>query len=221
VHVGDSTSEGLTSSNYLPDRSQRIDAQYARVGASRQTFEIQGGTSIVETLPGETNARDIASTLKHQGYHGCWVIALGTNDAADLFVGSSVGLQERIRRMMSVIGNDPVMWVNVRTLVASGPYAESNMVQWNTALVQACPHYANMRVYNWVANAQPGLFITDGIHYTSNGYRDRANSIASGLARAFPAGGRSSGCLVNLQLPPPTTVPVGASGPTSASATTH
>jgi hypothetical protein len=95
------------------------------------------------------------------------------------------------------------------------------MVQWNTALVQACPHYANMRVYNWVANAQPGLFITDGIHYTSNGYRDRANSIASGLARAFPAGGRSSGCLVNLQLPPPTTVPVGASGPTSASATTH
>ena len=46
-----------------------------------------------------------------QGYHGCWVIALGTNDTADVYVGSNVDLAERIRRMMSVIGNEPVLWV--------------------------------------------------------------------------------------------------------------
>ncbi len=34
VHIGDSTSEGLVSEEYLPDPSQLISAQYARVGAT-------------------------------------------------------------------------------------------------------------------------------------------------------------------------------------------
>ena len=32
IHIGDSTSEGLVSSDYLPDPALRIEAQYARVG---------------------------------------------------------------------------------------------------------------------------------------------------------------------------------------------
>ena len=104
AHLGDSTSDGLVSPDFLPDPAQRIPAQYARVGVSRSIMEVVGANSIVETLPGDENGYEIAQGLVAQGYRGCWVMALGTNDAADVYVGSSVGLAARIERMMSVIG---------------------------------------------------------------------------------------------------------------------
>ncbi len=198
VHIGDSTSESLISSDYLPDPSQRLQAQYARVGVVNQYMEIEGGTSIVETIPGEPNAYDLAKALVAGGYRGCWVIALGTNDTADVYVGSNVSLATRIQRMMSVIGNQPAMWVNVRSLVASGPYSETDMQKWNQALVQACSSYPNMRVYDWASVVSPSWFIPDGIHYSSPGSAERAQLIASALAEAFPAAGQRgySGCVV-------------------------
>ena len=95
VHFGDSTSDGLVSAAYLPDPALRIRAQYAAVGVGRTQFEIYGGTSIVETIRGEPNAYTIAQRLVRGGYRGCWVLALGTNDTADVAVGSNVGLAER------------------------------------------------------------------------------------------------------------------------------
>jgi hypothetical protein len=198
VHIGDSTSDGLDSPTYLPDPDKRIGAQYARVGATTWHPEISGATSIVETLPGGTNAYDVAHQLVSQGYRGCWVLALGTNDTADVAVGSSVGLGARIERMMSAIGNQPVMWVNVKSLVGSGPYAEANMERWDATLLQECSRYPNMRVFDWASVVRGGWFISDGIHYTSAGYAARARLIADALARAFPASGRApgSGCVV-------------------------
>jgi peptidoglycan/LPS O-acetylase OafA/YrhL len=186
VHIGDSTSEGMTSPDYLPDPAQRLAAQYARVGVSTVRPEISGARSIVETYQGHSNAWMAARQLIHGGYHGCWVLALGTNDAANVAVGSPDSMATRIRWMMSVTRGQPVMWVNVRSLLASGPYAETNMLRWNRALLQACPRYPNMRIYDWAAAAKPGWFISDGIHYTSPGYAARAHLIANALARAFP-----------------------------------
>jgi hypothetical protein len=199
VHIGDSTSLGLTSSDYLPAPGQRITAQYARVGATEQHMEITAATSIVETLPGKTNAQAVARRLVQTGYHGCWVLALGTNDTADVYVGSSVSLASRIQRMMSTIGAQPVMWVNVKSLASSGPYAEPNMERWNQALLRACGRYPNMRIYDWASVAQDRWFIPDGIHYYSPGYEARAHLIADALATAFPAGGGGAapGCVVN------------------------
>jgi peptidoglycan/LPS O-acetylase OafA/YrhL len=207
VHIGDSTSEGMISSNYLPDPGQRLNAQYARVGVRQTRDEITGATSIVETLPGGTNAYDVARSLVGQGYRGCWVIALGTNDSADIYVGSSVSLAERIRKVMSVIGSQPVMWVNAKSLVARGPYSESDMQHWNGALLDACPHYRNMRVYDWASAVRDKWFIPDGIHYYSPGYAARAHLIAEALAKAFPAGSESSArsCVVST---PSISVPV-------------
>jgi peptidoglycan/LPS O-acetylase OafA/YrhL len=186
VHIGDSTSDGLISSDYLPNPRQRISAQYARVGATKFIPEISGARSIVETHDGQPNAYTVAQQLIQQGYHGCWVLALGTNDTADVYVGSQVSLATRIKRMMSLIGNQPVMWVNVTSLLASGPYSENNMLLWNRALIQACASYPNMRVYDWAAAAKDSWFISDGIHYTSAGYEARAYLIASALAAGFP-----------------------------------
>jgi lysophospholipase L1-like esterase len=203
VHLGDSTSASLVSSKYLPDASQQLPAQYARVGVQSWTMEIVGGTSIVETVNGAANAYDIAQGLVKQGYKGCWVIALGTNDTADVAVGSNVGYAARIQRMMTVIGHQPVLWVNVKTLLSSGYYAEKNMKGWDEALVDACPNYPTMRVFNWAGIAKPGWFVDDGIHYNSPGSAPRAAAIADALAVAFPASGGShrkhphASCVVN------------------------
>jgi peptidoglycan/LPS O-acetylase OafA/YrhL len=199
IHIGDSTSEGLTSPEYLPLESQRIEAQYARVGATIQHYAIAGARSIVETYEGEPNAYEVAQAWKNEGYRGCWVLALGTNDSANVFVDSGVDSLERIERMMSAIGNEPVMWVNVKSLVESGPYAEENMKKWDEALLEACPKYPNMRVYDWASAVRDPWFIEDGIHFTSPGYAARSQLIASALAHAFPAGGNvdNGNCLVH------------------------
>jgi peptidoglycan/LPS O-acetylase OafA/YrhL len=220
AHIGDSTSEGLISSDYLPDPSQRIGAQYARVGATDQRLEITGATSIVETLPGGTNAQAVARGLQSGGYRGCWVIALGTNDTADIYVGSSVSLSTRIARMMAVIGNAPVMWVNAKSLVGGGPYSESNMQLWNAALTQACARYPNMRVFDWASVAQDNWFIADGIHYTSAGYAARAQLIATALAQAFPASGHSPGTSCVVRVPPAFPRVLGVPGQTTTPADT-
>jgi len=196
VHIGDSTSEGMIMPSYLPEASQRLPAQYHRVGVRKVVLEISGARSIVEILPGQVNGYNVARGLVSRGYRGCWVIALGTNDTANVAVGSSVGLMARVREMMSVAHGEPVLWVNVRSLLSTGPYAESQMQLWNRTLLRACASYPNMRIFNWAAVARPSWFISDGIHYTSTGYLWRGRLIADALAEAFPVSGQSSGCVV-------------------------
>ena len=205
VHIGDSTSSGLISEDYLPDRGQRMAAQYARVGVRRSIFDITPATSIVETPKGTTDAYHLALNLRQGGYQGCWVLALGVNDAADEYVGSYVSTSGRIERMMSAIGDQPVMWVNVKSLVPSGPYAESNMTRWDAALVAACARYPNMRVFDWADVAKDSWFIPDGIHFYSPGYAARAELIADALAESFPEHGPSSSrCVIHTKtLSPP------------------
>jgi peptidoglycan/LPS O-acetylase OafA/YrhL len=197
AHIGDSTSEGLVSSNYLPNWRQRIPAQYGDVGVRTVYTDITGARSVVEVLPGTVNGYDAAKSLTARGFRGCWVLALGTNDTADVAVGSNIGLTTRINRMMSAAHGEPVLWIEVVSLLSSGPYAEANMQKWDTALLRACARYPNMRVFDWPALARRSWFISDGIHYTSAGYAARGRAIAQGLARAFPAGGPSAGCVVS------------------------
>jgi peptidoglycan/LPS O-acetylase OafA/YrhL len=218
AHIGDSTSDGLVSPNYLPDRRQRIVARYEDVGAQTVFTDITGARSVVEVLPGTTNADQAAKRLEGQGFDGCWVLALGTNDTADVAVGSNVGLASRINEMMTVTKGEPVMWVNVISHLPSGPYSEANMQKWNNALIKACAKYPNMRVFDWAGLAQRPWFINDEIHYTSAGYEKRALYIADGLAEAFPATGTSPGCLVSL--PSSVTSPSPSPSPSTGSPAT-
>jgi len=187
VHIGDSTSVGMISPSYLADPAERIDAQYRRVGVTTPRMEISGARSIVETLGSQSNARDVAAGLKASGYEGCWVLALGTTDTANIAAGSGPGRRERIDRMMAVIGDDPVMWVNVRTAVGgSDPWSNANMQVWNQALAAAAPSYPNLRIYDWNAAMNPAWLSGDRIHYTSGGYAQRAHLIADALAELWP-----------------------------------
>jgi peptidoglycan/LPS O-acetylase OafA/YrhL/lysophospholipase L1-like esterase len=197
AYIGDSTSEGMVLPNYLPDPGHRLGAQYARVGVTEQYLEISGARSIVETLSeNQASGYAIARDLKAHGFQGCWVIALGSNDTANVYVGSMVGLEARIRRMMWVMGDQPVLWITVKSLLDTGPYSEKNMRHWNRTVVGACAKYPNLRVFDWASLAEERWYISDGTHYTSQGYRHRARLSADALAHAFPASGESSNCVV-------------------------
>ena len=198
AYIGDSTSEGMVLPSFLPNPEQRLGAQYARVGATSQYLEISGARSIIETLSEkQASGYTLVRELKANGFDGCWVIALGMNDAANVYVGSTVGLETRIGRMMRVMGDAPVMWITVKTLLESGPYAEANMQDWNRTVVDACAKYPNMRVFDWASLARDSWYISDGTHYSSEGSRQRARLSANALAHGFPAlGEEGSGCVV-------------------------
>jgi peptidoglycan/LPS O-acetylase OafA/YrhL len=194
VHIGDSTSEGLDDPEYLPSEKERIPNRYAEVGVEETHMEVQGARSIEERFEGEPNAQEVAADWRSQGYKGCWVLALGTNEAADVAAGSTVGLHERIEKMMAIIGDEPTLWVNVRSLVPPGdPYSKGGMVEWDEELERACATYPNMRIYDWASDVKDEWFIEDGIHFTSPGYAARAQLIAQALAHAFPENGTTAG----------------------------
>ncbi len=192
VYIGDSTSEGEISTEYIPDPRRRLQAQLADVGVRRTLPEISGARSIVETFEGHPNAATVAQRHVSEGFRGCWILALGTNDVDNVHDESPIGLSARIARMMSIIGTQPVMWVDAITLLRSGPYSEQAMQPWNRDLLAACHRHPNMRVFDWAHWAQPRWFIADGIHYTSPGYVARTHLIAQGLAHAFPSGGAAN-----------------------------
>jgi hypothetical protein len=196
AHIGDSTSVDLISLATIPNAADRLGARYAAVGVKRVKIDASGGRSIVEELPGQLNGFKVASAWRNQGYRGCWVFALGTNDAANIAAGSSVGMMARIDQMMAVAHGQPVMWVNTRTLLSGGPWANANEQAWDRTLVRALAKYPNMRIFNWSAVARPGWFLSDGIHYNSVGCAMRARAIADALARAFPQNTRSTSKIV-------------------------
>jgi hypothetical protein len=196
AHIGDSTSVGMVSPQWIANPAQRLRAQYLDVGVRHVRIDASGGRSIVEEMPGQLNGYRVATDWFQSGFRGCWVFALGTNDTANVAAGSNVGLAARIGELMSAAHGEPVMWVNTQTDLTSGPWSEANMQSWNKALVAACRSYPNMRIFNWAAMVRPGWHLADGIHYTSQGYVIRAHAIAAALARAFPDGGHSSHCVV-------------------------
>jgi hypothetical protein len=116
---------------------------------------------------------------------------MGTNEAANQAVGGPVRSEERIDLIMKPIGDHPVLWLTVKTQKTRGPYANREMRKWNAALLDGCRRYPNMRVYDWAGEVEDSWFISDGIHFTTRGYRERGKRIAEALASAFPQQGSS------------------------------
>jgi lysophospholipase L1-like esterase len=197
--VGDSLSVPLSSPDWL-DRNDRVAAQLAAVGVVETINDSTGGRSIVETVAGNPNAETGVHRLLEGGFDGCFLIAMGTNDAANHAVGSNVGPRRRIDRIMAAVGDRPVLWPTVRTTRTSGPYADAEMAAFNEALFSACADYPNLVVYDLASEAPDAWFQEDGIHLTYAGYAERARRFAVALARAFPAAGAPpAGCVVSAE----------------------
>jgi len=174
------------SESYIDDPALRVDAQYRRVGVQDVHLEISGARSVVERYRAP-NGKEVASALKATGYEGCWVLALGVTDAANVAAGSPVLHPERIDRMMAVIGDDPVLWLTAKTIATEGAWSGPNMPAWNEALLAAQSRYPNILVYDWAAIVRDEWFEPDGIHYTPTGNIQRAHLIADALVAAYPA----------------------------------
>lgn len=192
VHVGDSTSLGLMDPDYGLRRTERIDQQYRDVGVEDVDTDILGARSIVERYKDQPNATEATSSRVEDGYDGCWVFAMGTNEVANQAVGGVVGLDDRIAMLMDEIDGQPAMWLTVKTLLSDGPWANDEMAKWNAALRDACDTYPNLRVYDWASQVHDRWYIPDGIHFTTPGYAERSKRTARALAVAFPSDGSPS-----------------------------
>lgn len=114
VHVGDSTSVGIDG-DAVSAAGDRLTPQYQSVGVTKVVLDALGGRSIVEKVNGEPNAVDAITEKLAEGNRGCWVISMGVNDAANIAVGSSVGADERIDRVMAKLTGQQVLWPTVMT----------------------------------------------------------------------------------------------------------
>lgn len=116
----------------------------------------------------------------------CWVVALGTNDSAST---SAKNWNARYESLMSVIGKDPVIWVNVWYDSPTRPNYNKGIAQWwNTFLISKMGK--NVYVYDWATTAKSNQnwFISDGLHNTSTGARQRSFMISHYAAAVFLKG---------------------------------
>jgi hypothetical protein len=186
VHIGDSTGEPLFEPSQVGGAGQTATAQYAAVGVDIVYPDNDGGRSIVEKLPGQLNAQDVAAAVKNNGYEECWVLMVGTNDAANIAAGSTFDAETRIRTMMQIIGDDPVLWVDTVTQRTDDEYRNASMLAWNEVLYRVVAEYPNARVFRWYDVVRPEWFRDDGIHYTVEGSAQRAARTAQALVEFFP-----------------------------------
>ncbi len=200
VHIGDSTSRGLFNPDQLPDPATRLDARYQAVGAEEVIDEVFPAMSVVETYEDEPNADDRVATLVDNGYDGCWVFALGLQDAANQSVGGVVELPDRIDTLMEQIGDMPALWSTGYAIEQDGPWSDPELLKWNEAVVEACDRWPNMRVWDWRSEAEDQWYDADGIHFNPEGDVVRAEGFADALAVAFPASGEPpADCLVSTE----------------------
>lgn len=188
VHIGDSTGLAMwAAADVGGDPAATMDARYGAIGVQAVHPDNSGGRSMVERLPGQANAVEVAETVRAGGYDGCWVLMIGTNDAANVGAGGTPGLDERIARLLDVIGGQPVLWVNAVSRSADPVYGDTVMQQFDAALDRAVAAHPNLRVLDWARLAQADWFAADGLHYSTLGRAWRAAVTAQALALAFPA----------------------------------
>ena len=181
AHIGDS----LTAGTVAP-----LTAAYQAAGTTA-TLDAFGGRAVLQKLAADPKTgKQAALDFRAAGFDGCWVVALGTNDTANVAAGASYTRATTIDEMMTAI--DPgkaarVLWVNTITTRSDGFYDNDNMVLYNQALEQARDRWPNLRVFDWASVAAGGTApFVDGIHHTTAGYAVRNQAIVEALSLLAP-----------------------------------
>lgn len=126
---------------------------------------------------------------------GCWVIALGTNDAARTIQrddNNLSGAMSRYRtkhfeftidRLMKRLGDRLAIWVDtsVSATVTTPPYLPEGAAEWNAALNTVAKRYPNMVIVRWteLIALHPDWYDPSGYHYTTFGNLRRAEFVAA------------------------------------------
>ena len=114
-----------------------------------------------------------AKYLKSKVRPSAVIVALGSND-----LQGSIKVryyEDRIRELLTLIGEIPVVWVNVLR-IDSQYYIRASTV-FNRVLNRVALDYPNVSVVDWHAmiSAYPKWFAFDKLHLQPVGYRARAN----------------------------------------------
>jgi hypothetical protein len=186
--IGDSTAVGLDGSNGDLSGAETIGAQLAAIGVTDLRLDVSGGRSIVETLAGQTNGSEAINAIQSTGFAGCWVILLGTNDAANIAAGSNADAARRVGRILDAVAGEPTLWLTASTVRTDGFWARPNTLVWNDQLRSLVSQAPNVGVADWDGVAsQQAWFVSDGIHPNSTGLAARSRFIADNLRVFYPA----------------------------------
>lgn len=137
------------------------------------------GTMVIDAEEGRTTeeALAVAQAADLTAYERV-IIAVGTNDYLD----STTDFDAKVNQMMAVLGSQlPVTWVNVDTGTEKLAPAADGV---NASLASATERFDNLTVADWDAyingrDDADDLRVGDGVHDSSEGYRVRAEWMAS------------------------------------------
>ncbi len=180
AHVGDSTT--------VEARDLLVAAYGARFDGV--VVDGGGGRAVLQTIPSDPyTGVEAAEAIRATGFDGCWVVAMGTNDAANIAAGANYSRARVIDAMMNAIdptATTPVAWVEVFTTKASGYWNNTNMSAFNDALGAATERWPNLRILPWAAQAAVNSgWLSDGVHHTAEGRVERTNWIAAAADHAL------------------------------------
>ena len=168
----------LESDAYLPDEeAQHRGAVPPASACSDVRLEISGARSVVEHLDGQLGGEEVARQVRRNGFEGCWVIALGTNDAANVAVGSASRLQRAHRPDDGDHRRRPVRVGRRQDAARARPVRQRRTCAGSTRRwPRPTPATRSCRCTTGRASVADQWFDGDGIHYTSDGYAYRVRA---------------------------------------------
>lgn len=82
----------------------------SEAGVKTIHYDVQGGRSLHERVNNKPNGIEAMKSMGTKP--DCFVMTMGTNDAANVRGGSNFSVQKRITEVMDTAGNKPVYWMS-------------------------------------------------------------------------------------------------------------
>lgn len=176
VLLGDSTSVDPVASD--------LEEALKKKGYKKAVIDAVGGSSLIEETKGKSGLARLEALVEKYP-DADFIIAMGVNDAANISTGQNkVFADERIEKVMGVTKDvKSVRWLEVdfgdqpsdgnKDLVDDKVHKASD--DFNKALSEEEKKHDNLTLIPW--DVDDDMF-SDGIHYTSEGYKKRVAAIA-------------------------------------------
>ena len=186
--VGDSTSIAMIeegSGTVTPGNNDLATKPLSKAlfatGVESITYDISGGRSAIEKINNKPSAVEaLEALMKSNPKADCNVAAIGTNDAANIEVGSNYGAAERLTRLLKVSGKTPLLVTTAAisdSATASG-YTSATTKEWND-VIRRLPA---SNVIDWAEHVKDEYFYPDGIHFNEDGTFARSELAARVMA---------------------------------------
>ncbi|MFM2076213.1 MAG: hypothetical protein RJA49_103 [Actinomycetota bacterium] len=163
-----------------------LGQQYVRRGWRDVRIDAKGGRGIASFMYDDMTGLDAVRRIKAGGFHGCWVMALGTNDTANTDVFAHTPAEQHlwrvglIKAMMEELNGAQVVWVNTHLIAPDIAYSSQDAAAWNAALREVSTAYPNMQIFDWdtAAKDHPEWTRDDMVHDTPEGSAQRAEIVS-------------------------------------------